>query len=183
MGSARNCGTSSGHQHTSSRSGATRSTCTAQELANQQPTSAKEKGEAPAPTNLEQGIGAFASKYQPQPFDGEDDRWREWFKVFRSWSGRCFGGHLRSNCCLWSAAPAVRSNSPNLSHQETRRKFLKNQIFGGNSNRPARASWTTDVLVSVGCGRGHAGHVRLEPSLESPLVESLWMSPSRGKLS
>ena len=32
----------------------------------------------------ERGIGAFESKYQPQPFEGEDDKWR----VFRSWSGR-----------------------------------------------------------------------------------------------
>ena len=42
----------------------------------------------------EQGIGAFASKYQPQPFECEDDKWREWARVFRSWSGRFFGGTL-----------------------------------------------------------------------------------------
>ena len=41
----------------------------------------KEKGAAV------QGIGAFASKYQPQPFEGEEDKWREWAGVFRSWSG------------------------------------------------------------------------------------------------
>ena len=34
------------------------------------------------------------SKYQPQPFEGEDDKWREWVWVFRSWSGRFFGGAL-----------------------------------------------------------------------------------------
>ena len=39
----------------------------------------------------EQGIGTFASKYQPQPLEGEDDKWREWARVFRSWSGRFFG--------------------------------------------------------------------------------------------
>ena len=33
----------------------------------------KEKGAA-VPLQLEQGIGAFASKYQPQPFEGEDDK-------------------------------------------------------------------------------------------------------------
>ena len=42
----------------------------------------------------EQGIGAFASKYQPQPFEGEDDKWRTWTGVFRSWSGRFVGGTL-----------------------------------------------------------------------------------------
>ena len=25
------------------------------------------------------------------PFEGEDDKWREWARVFRSWSGRFFG--------------------------------------------------------------------------------------------
>ena len=90
---------------------------------------------------------------------------------------RSSGKHLRSNCCLWSAAPAVRISATN----QLKANFLKNQIFGGNSDRSARASSTTDVLVSVGCGRGYAGHVRLEPSFESPLVESLWMSPSIGK--
>ena len=47
---------------------------------------AKGKGAA-VPLQQEQGIGAFfASKYQPQPFEGEDDKWREWAGVFRSWS-------------------------------------------------------------------------------------------------
>ena len=44
--------------------------------------------------NRKQGIGAFASKYQPLPFEGQDDMWREWAPVFRSWSGRFFGGAL-----------------------------------------------------------------------------------------
>ena len=46
------------------------------------------------PLQQEQGIGAFASKYQPQPFEGEDDKWREWARVLRSWAGRLFGGAL-----------------------------------------------------------------------------------------
>ena len=32
---------------------------------------------APVPLQQEQGIDAFASKYQPQPLEGEDDKWRE----------------------------------------------------------------------------------------------------------
>ena len=39
----------------------------------------------------EQGFGTFASKYQPPPFDGEDDKWKEWARFFRGWSGRFFG--------------------------------------------------------------------------------------------
>ena len=46
------------------------------------------------PLQQEQGIGAFAPKWQPQPFEGEDDKWREWARVFRRWSGRFFGGAL-----------------------------------------------------------------------------------------
>ena len=49
----------------------------------------KEKG-AEVPLQQEQGIGAFASKYQPQPFEGEDDKWRERARVFRKCSGRFF---------------------------------------------------------------------------------------------
>ena len=53
------------------------------------------KGEGAAvPLQQEQGIGAFASKYQPHPFEGEDDKRREWARVFRSWSGRFFRGAL-----------------------------------------------------------------------------------------
>ena len=33
------------------------------------------------------GIGAFVSKFQPQPFMGEEKDWRDWARIFRSWSG------------------------------------------------------------------------------------------------
>ena len=57
---------------------------TQQELARSQAgVKGKEKG-ATLPLQQEQGIGAFASKYQPQPFEGEGDKWREWARVFRS---------------------------------------------------------------------------------------------------
>ena len=49
----------------------------------------KWKGAA-VPPQQEQEIGAFSSKYQPRPFEGEDDKWRECARVFRSWSGRPF---------------------------------------------------------------------------------------------
>ena len=49
----------------------------------------KWKGAAVLPQQ-QQEIGAFASKYQPQPFEGEDDKLRKWGRVFRSWSGRSF---------------------------------------------------------------------------------------------
>ena len=53
----------------------------------------KGKG-AKVPLEQEQGIGAFASKYQPQLFKGENDKWREQARVLRSCSGRFFGGAL-----------------------------------------------------------------------------------------
>ena len=43
----------------------------------------REKGAA-VPLQQQQGIGAFASKCQPQPFEGEDDKRRAWARVFRS---------------------------------------------------------------------------------------------------
>ena len=43
----------------------------------------KGKGKGAAvPLQQEQRIGAFASKYQSQPFEGENDMWREWARVF-----------------------------------------------------------------------------------------------------
>ena len=63
---------------------------TQQELARSQPgVQGKVKGAAVLQQH-EQGIGAFASKCQAQPFEGADDKWREWARVFffRSCSGR-----------------------------------------------------------------------------------------------
>ena len=54
----------------------------------------KEREKGAAPLQQEQGIGAYGSKYQPQPFEGEDDKWREWARVLRSGSGRIFRGAL-----------------------------------------------------------------------------------------
>ena len=57
---------------------------TQQELARSQTgLKGKEKGAA-VPLQQEQGIGAFASKFQPQLVEGEDDKWRDWARVFRS---------------------------------------------------------------------------------------------------
>ena len=46
------------------------------------------------PVQQEQEIGAVASKRQLHPFEGDDDKWRERARVFRSCSGRFFGGAL-----------------------------------------------------------------------------------------
>ena len=65
------------------------------------------------PPQQEQGIGAFASKYQPQPFEGEDDKWREWARVFRSWSGRFFGGALAE---IYEHVEGHRNDSASILH-------------------------------------------------------------------
>ena len=67
---------------------------TQQELARSQQAGAKGREEVVTALQPEQRIGAFASKHQPQPFEGEDDKWRAWAGVFRSWSGRFVGGTL-----------------------------------------------------------------------------------------
>ena len=46
----------------------------------------KVKGAA-VPLLQEQGIGAFASKYQVQPYEGEDEKWREWARVWTIFCG------------------------------------------------------------------------------------------------
>ena len=54
---------------------------------------------------------ATGSKYQPQPFEGEDDKWREWARVFRSWSGRFFGGALAE---IYEHAEGPRGDSATI---------------------------------------------------------------------
>ena len=51
---------------------------TQQELARSQVGVERKKKSAAVPLQQEQGgrRGAFASKYQPQSFEGEDDKWR-----------------------------------------------------------------------------------------------------------
>ena len=50
---------------------------TQQELVPSQAGSKGKKKGASVPPQQEQGVGAFVSKDQPQPFKGEDDKWRE----------------------------------------------------------------------------------------------------------
>ena len=73
---------------------------------------AADKGTGPA---RERGIGAFASKYQPAPFEGEDDKWKEWCRVFRSWSGRFYDGRMAE---IYDHIDAHRKDSANISELE-----------------------------------------------------------------
>ena len=56
-----------------------------QELARSQQAGAKGKEKGATPPQLDEGIGAFEPKYQLQPFEAEEDKWREWVRVFRIW--------------------------------------------------------------------------------------------------
>ena len=40
--------------------------------------------EAPGADNGRFGFGAFAARYQPENFNGEDTGWRDWSRVFRT---------------------------------------------------------------------------------------------------
>ena len=53
----------------------------------------KWKGAAVLPQQQKE-IGAFASKYQPHPFEGEDDKLREWTRVSAVGLDDLFGGAL-----------------------------------------------------------------------------------------
>ena len=41
------------------------------------------------------GFGAFAAGYQSENFNGEDTRWRDWSRVFRTWAGRFQRGRVQ----------------------------------------------------------------------------------------
>ena len=66
---------------------------TQQELARSQ-AGVKGKGKSAAVLQQQEQEIAFASKCQAQPFEGADDKWRDWARGFRSKSGRFFGGPL-----------------------------------------------------------------------------------------
>ena len=44
--------------------------------------------EAPGADDGRFGFGAFAARYQPESFSGEDTAWRDWSQVLRTWAGR-----------------------------------------------------------------------------------------------
>ena len=44
--------------------------------------------EAPGADDGRFGFGAFAARYRPKNFNGEDTGWRDWSRVFRIWAGR-----------------------------------------------------------------------------------------------
>ena len=41
------------------------------------------------------GFGAFAARYQPESFSGEDTGWRDWSRVLRTWAGRSQRGRVQ----------------------------------------------------------------------------------------
>ena len=51
-------------------------------------TGAARAQQAPGADDGRSGFGAFAARYQPENFSGEDTGWRDWSWVFRIWAGR-----------------------------------------------------------------------------------------------
>ena len=51
--------------------------------------------EAPGADDGRFGFGAFAARYQPESFSGEDTGWRDWSRVFRTWAGRFQRGRVQ----------------------------------------------------------------------------------------
>ena len=51
--------------------------------------------EAPGADDERVGFGAFAARYQPENFNGEDTGWRDWSRVFRTWAGRLQRGRVQ----------------------------------------------------------------------------------------
>ena len=57
--------------------------------------SAARAQEAPGAEDGRVGFGAFAARYQPKNFNGEDIGWRDWSRVFRTWAGRFQRGECK----------------------------------------------------------------------------------------
>ena len=57
--------------------------------------SAARAQEAPGADDGRFGFGAFAARYQPEKFNGEDTGWRDWSRVFRTWAGRFQRGRVQ----------------------------------------------------------------------------------------
>ena len=51
------------------------------------------------------GFGAFAARYQPENFNGEDTGWRDWSRVFRTWAGRFQRGRVQEIISSVEARP------------------------------------------------------------------------------
>ena len=51
--------------------------------------------EAPGADDGRFGFGAFAARYQPENFSGEDTGSRNWSWVFRTWAGRFQRGRVQ----------------------------------------------------------------------------------------
>ena len=51
--------------------------------------------EAPGADDARFRFGAFAARYQPENFSGDDTAWRDWSRVFRTWAGRFQRGRVQ----------------------------------------------------------------------------------------
>ena len=53
------------------------------------------------------GFGAFAARWQPENFNGEDTGWRDWSRVFRTWAGRFQRGRVQEIIRSVEARPPI----------------------------------------------------------------------------
>ena len=67
--------------------------------------SAARAQKAPGADDGRCGFGAFAARYQPENFNGEDTGWRVWSRVFRAWAGRLQRGRVQEIITAVEARP------------------------------------------------------------------------------
>ena len=60
------------------------------------------------------GFGAFAARYQPGSFSGEDTAWRDWSRVFRTWAGRFQRGRVQEVTRTAEARPGEEATVTEL---------------------------------------------------------------------
>ena len=76
--------------------------------------SAARAQEAPGADDGRFGFGAFAARYQPENFNGEDIGWRDWSRVFRTWAGRFQRGRVQEIISSVEARPGDEATVPEL---------------------------------------------------------------------
>ena len=80
-------------------------------------TGAARAQQAPGADDGRFGFGAFAARYQPENFSGEDTGWRDWSWVFRTWAVRFQRGRAQEIIRAVEARPGDEATVTELDQQ------------------------------------------------------------------
>ena len=73
--------------------------------------------EAPVADDARFGFGAFAARYQPENYSGDDTACRDWSRVFRTWAGRFQRGRVQEIIRAVEARPGEEASVTELAEK------------------------------------------------------------------